>query len=243
MDHRSQPEALFSLFGACHRIVSRTTFIDEVYPLIKEIMPHERFLCGIASVVPLAVLDSVNAGFPDRFVDDCIDSEGRITSPLVRQWLTQDAPVYFDDRFSKTLSDPNDSGWLDMFNHHNMRNMAAHGIKDLHGGATSYFCFAGVPAWSEQLKCMLHMIVPHLHSALRCHYLLKVQQQEHDLSLREREVLKLVCVGKTNQAIGLILGISPWTVKIHVRNFMWKLNVSTRGHAAAKAMKNGLVDV
>jgi DNA-binding NarL/FixJ family response regulator len=30
-------------------------------------------------------------------------------------------------------------------------------------------------------------------------------------------------------------------VKVHVRNFMAKLNVSTRGHAAAMAMKNGLV--
>jgi len=38
-----------------------------------------------------------------------------------------------------------------------------------------------------------------------------------------------------------ILGISPWTVKVHVRNFMAKLNVSTRGRAAAMAMKNGLV--
>ncbi|MFS2026966.1 response regulator transcription factor [Massilia sp. CT11-137] len=58
---------------------------------------------------------------------------------------------------------------------------------------------------------------------------------------RAREVLQLVCVGKTNAAIGAILGISPWTVKVHVRNFMAKLNVSTRGHAAAMAMKNGLV--
>ena len=40
-----------------------------------------------------------------------------------------------------------------------------------------------------------------------------------------------------------ILGISPWTVKVHVRNFMAKLNVSTRGHAAAMAMKNGLVTI
>ena len=243
MDHCSRPEALFSLFAACHGIVTRTSFVDDVYPLLKAIIPHERFLCGIASVVPLAVLDSINLGFPAPFIDDVIDSHGRITSPLIRQWLTQDTPVYFDERCVPGLVDVNDGGWLELFQHHDMHNLAAHGVKDLHGGATSYFCFAGVGNWSEHVKNMLHLIVPHLHQAMRCHYLLRVQQQKHDLSLREREVLKLVCVGKTNQDIGQILGISPWTVKIHVRNFMSKLDVSTRGHAAAKAMKNGLVDV
>jgi len=242
MDHRSRPEALFSLFGACHRIVSRSTFIDQVYPLLREIVPHERFLCGIASTAPLGVLDVINAGFPDAFIDGFIDSKRRIVSPLVRQWLTQDAPVFFDEHCTPP-GDAADSGWLELFQQHRMRNMAAHGIKDLHGGATSYFCFAGVPGWNEQLKYLLQMIVPHLHSALRCHYLLRVQQQVSDLSLREREVLALICTGKTNQDIGAILGISPMTVKIHVRNFMSKLNVSTRGHAVAKALKHGLVDV
>jgi DNA-binding CsgD family transcriptional regulator len=243
LDNRSRHEALFSLFGACHHIVSRSTFVEEVYPLLKYILPHERFLCGIASVAPLTVLDSVNAGVPATFIDDCIDSEQHIRSPLIRKWLTEDSPVYFDGHPPDLVTDPGDRGWLEMFNHHKMQNMAAHGTKDLHGGATSYFCFAGLPVWNAEIKALLRTIVPHLHSALRSHYLLKIQQQEHELSLREREVLKLVCVGKTNHAIGEILGISPWTVKIHVRNFMFKLNVSTRGHAAAKAMKDRLVDV
>jgi DNA-binding CsgD family transcriptional regulator len=121
--------------------------------------------------------------------------------------------------------------------------MIAHGVKDLHGGATSYFCFAGVPDGGEERQRLLRLVVPHLHAALCSHYRLKERAQDVELSCREREVLQLVCVGKTNEAIGSILGISPWTVKVHVRNFMAKLNVSTRGHAAAMAMKNGLVTI
>jgi transcriptional regulator EpsA len=240
-DHRSRPEELFSLFAACHRITSRTAFVDEVYPTLKQIVPHERFLCGIASITPMTILDSINVGFPDVFISNCIDSDEHINSPLIRHWLEQNVPVFFDETFSASLSDARDIGWMKMFDEHNMRNMAAHGMRDLHGGATSYFCFSGITAWSEELKYILHMIVPHLHSALRSHYLLKAQEREVDLSAREREVLKLICIGKTNQEIGAILGISPWTVKIHVRNLMGKLNVSTRGHAAAKAMKDRLV--
>lgn len=243
MDHRSRSEALFALYDACHRVVTRTTFIDDVYPLVQEIMPHERFVCGIASVAPLALLDAINAGFPPVFLANCIDSKGRIGSPMIRQWLTHDAPVYFDKRLSPRPGDVQDDGWHAMFEYDDMRNMAAHGVKDLHGGATSYFCFTGLPAWSEHFRNALHMIVPHLHMALRCHDLLQARPPGPDLSVREREVLKLVCIGKTNQTIGDILGISPWTVKIHVRNFMRKMNVSTRGHAAAMAARHGLVDV
>jgi DNA-binding CsgD family transcriptional regulator len=236
IDHR-----ILALFAACQGIASRAGFMDDVHPLLQEILPHERFVCGIATVAPVAVLDVVDGGFPEVFVDGIVDRRGRIASPVIRHWLMGDAPVYFDETLCDALVEPDDDAWLAAFRQHGMRNMIAHGVKDLHGGATSYFCFAGVPDGGAERKRMLQLLVPHLHAALRAHYRLKDRGQDVGLSYREREVLRLVCVGKTNEAIGSILGISPWTVKVHVRNFMAKLNVSTRGHAAAMAMKNGLV--
>jgi DNA-binding CsgD family transcriptional regulator len=240
-DHRSRPEAVMALFAACHAIDTRAGFMDDVYPLLQAVLPHERCVCGIATVAPGAVLDVVNAGFPTAFVTDVVDGRGRISSPVIRRWLMGDAPVYFDESLCEDFVEDDDARWLAMFRQHGLRNLSAHGIKDLHGGATSYFCFAGVPDDGPWRQRMLQLVVPHLHAALRAHYRLKNRAQEVELSGREREVLQLVCVGKTNEAIGSILGISPWTVKVHVRNFMAKLNVSTRGHAAALAMKNGLV--
>jgi DNA-binding CsgD family transcriptional regulator len=238
IDHR-----ILALFDACQGIVSRTAFMDDVYPLLRDVLPHERFVCGIATVAPVAVLDVVNAGFPRMFVDGIVDGRGRIASPVVRRWLAHDAPVYFDEAARDAFVEGGDGPWLAAFRMHGMRNMIAHGVKDLHGGATSYFCFAGVPDGGEARLRMLQLLVPHLHAALGAHYRLKDRAQDVELSYREREVLQLVCVGKTNEAIGTILGISPWTVKVHVRNFMAKLNVSTRGHAAAMALKNGLVTI
>ena len=82
-----------ALFAACQGIETRAGFMDNVYPLLQEVLPHERFVCGIATVAPVAVLDVVNAGFPTAFVTGIVDQGGRIASPVIRRWLMSDAPV------------------------------------------------------------------------------------------------------------------------------------------------------
>ncbi|HQY88705.1 MAG TPA: LuxR C-terminal-related transcriptional regulator [Tepidisphaeraceae bacterium] len=56
---------------------------------------------------------------------------------------------------------------------------------------------------------------------------------------REREVLRWIVEGKTNQEIGIILGISWRTVRIHCERIFRKLNVETRTAAAVRAMEAG----
>jgi DNA-binding NarL/FixJ family response regulator len=51
------------------------------------------------------------------------------------------------------------------------------------------------------------------------------------LSEREREILRLVGAGLTNEAIAERLFLSPHTVRTHVRNSLRKLGVSTRAQA------------
>lgn len=62
-----------------------------------------------------------------------------------------------------------------------------------------------------------------------------------DLSDRERQVLQLLAVGKSNQEIGADLGITEGTVKFHVNHILSKLNVSDRTQAVVKALRRGLV--
>jgi DNA-binding CsgD family transcriptional regulator len=64
---------------------------------------------------------------------------------------------------------------------------------------------------------------------------------EHSLSDREMEVLRLVAFGKTNDEIGLVLGISGKTVKHHVAHAYGKLGVSGRVGAAMWLAERGLV--
>ena len=62
-----------------------------------------------------------------------------------------------------------------------------------------------------------------------------------DLSDREMEVLRLIVAGKTNQEIGLELGISPRTVEKHVDSVYTKLGVSSRVEAAVSAVRDKLI--
>ena len=60
-------------------------------------------------------------------------------------------------------------------------------------------------------------------------------------SERQRQVLGMLALGKTNKEIGLALQISPFTVRIHVSALFRSLGVSNRTGAVAKAISEGLV--
>jgi DNA-binding CsgD family transcriptional regulator len=61
------------------------------------------------------------------------------------------------------------------------------------------------------------------------------------LSRREREVVRLVAVGRTNREIARDLFLSPRTVDMHVRNILRKLDCRSRVEAAGRARELGLV--
>ena len=62
------------------------------------------------------------------------------------------------------------------------------------------------------------------------------------LSPREREVLTLLAQGGTGEGIAHSLGLSAETIRTHVRNAMDKLEVRTRSHAIAVAIRSGEID-
>ena len=65
---------------------------------------------------------------------------------------------------------------------------------------------------------------------------------EHpSLSGREREILLLAARGFSNAGIARRLGLSPETVKSHLRQVMGKLGARNRSHAVALAYEFGLV--
>ncbi|WP_370466792.1 AAA family ATPase [Streptacidiphilus sp. PB12-B1b] len=61
------------------------------------------------------------------------------------------------------------------------------------------------------------------------------------LTPRERDVLRLVALGRTNRQIAQELFISPKTASVHVSNILAKLEVAGRGEAAAMAHRLRLV--
>jgi DNA-binding NarL/FixJ family response regulator len=62
-----------------------------------------------------------------------------------------------------------------------------------------------------------------------------------NLTQREREVLRLLADGMSNEEIGKNLFISPETVRTHVRKAMAKLDADTRTQAVATALRQSLI--
>jgi len=70
-----------------------------------------------------------------------------------------------------------------------------------------------------------------------------VKRAEADpLSGREREVLRLLALGHTNQEIAKMLFISVRTAETHRAHIMQKLRLETRADLVAYAMDQGLLD-
>lgn len=63
------------------------------------------------------------------------------------------------------------------------------------------------------------------------------------ISEREREVLRLLALGHTNQEIAGMLYISVRTAETHRAHIMQKLGLSSRAELVRYALDNGLIDV
>ena len=69
------------------------------------------------------------------------------------------------------------------------------------------------------------------------------QSTTNALSLREMEVLGFIRKGMSNLEIGLLMGITPRTVKAHVSSLMIKLEAADRAECVTKGFERGLLKV
>jgi two-component system response regulator NreC len=90
-------------------------------------------------------------------------------------------------------------------------------------------------------------LYPSVARRLVSDYLTRVKSGEEKssydgLTERERQVLKLIAEGHTNQAIAEKLVISPSTVQTHRSRIMQRLNLHSRAELIGYAMRKGLLD-
>jgi DNA-binding NarL/FixJ family response regulator len=64
---------------------------------------------------------------------------------------------------------------------------------------------------------------------------------KRELTQREREVLRELAEGKSNEQIGETLSISPQTVRTHLQKAMEKLGATTRVQAVAIALRESFI--
>lgn len=72
---------------------------------------------------------------------------------------------------------------------------------------------------------------------------LEARAGRSELSDREREVLEMLVRGRSNKEIGIALGISENTVKVHATRVFEKLGVADRLEAVTAAIQRGIVHI
>ena len=121
-----------------------------------------------------------------------------------------------------------------------MDNMLLHGTPRLAGGST-FFVLFGLPHRPRPRHAyFLELLLPYLHLAVQ-HIAVhtaeaRVGVLQRPVSAREAEILHWVREGKSNEEIGMILGISGLTVKNHLQRLYRLLGVSNRAHAISRCM-------
>lgn len=124
-------------------------------------------------------------------------------------------------------------------------NMLMHGSGQLAGGAT-FFVLFGMPFRpGPRHAYVMQLLLPHLHLAwLRMAASGAVAdavapapaEMMRAVSPREVEILQWVRDGKSNEEVGMILGISGLTVKNHLQRIYKTLGVSNRAQAVARGI-------
>jgi DNA-binding CsgD family transcriptional regulator len=89
-----------------------------------------------------------------------------------------------------------------------------------------------------------------VHAQIPSGYLTRVTGGQEDavggrsarLSARELDVVAGLAAGDSTDQIAAALGMSPHTVRTHLRNIMRKLEARTRAHVVAIAMGDGALE-
>jgi DNA-binding CsgD family transcriptional regulator len=230
---------LSALIEQCHQIDSREDFRSMVCQALKKVVPHEMFSCGILGTQDLRMMDSINLGFPIGYLGCAIDERAQVVCPVIRKW-SKVRNLVFIDRQSDVLQH-HDRRWLKIFEKYNIFNLVTHGVMNMNQKQACFFSFGGVPSWTSSETSIFKLLVPHLYYAVTNIEGFGSGGMNTLLTEREKEVIRWIGDGKSNYEIAGILGISAWTVKVHVANLLKKLNASTRGHALSKAMSLGLI--
>ena len=249
-------KGLMQIFQRSLSIHSPTEMFSWLQSELQQFIPHETLIAvrgdikggnlalNIISAVP-SLHDNHN---PSKevalFAQSCFDrwKENRY-HPLVIRASNGLAPVQenSDCKVMRSLK--------------SMRSVIVHGIEGARGESDRMYMAFHSDTQSDPttVRRMTELILPFIDVTMRRiartdslpEYRINLGTQSADdfdavtkdafgLSARELEIMKWVRYGKTNQEIGMILSISIFTVKNHLRHVFEKLNVVNRAQAVAK---------
>lgn len=209
---------------------------------VRAYLPHDALVAAWGDFASGQLNYDVTSGIPgvrtQYLTEGCgMDS---LMGGLYYRWRSSNEQWYVLDGFDPAGLNRNGSNSC-VAKLEQMKSVLVYGIRDRRGKHDCLYVFFSRGKQVLPNPHALELILPQIDAALRrvgC-IAAAVEEEENyamtcDISEREREIMDWVKHGKTNHEIGLILGISPNTVKNHLKRIFQKLGVYSRAQAVAK---------
>ncbi len=224
---------------------------DQVLRLMSKLgalLPYHAALSCISKLGATGAIEDlkvVNVDYPADYLAELAKRELVMKDPIVRENFKSFRLQYWADTFKQQSLTRDVHTIFSLAEDYGFHKVSTgcgygHGVRNLKGTEGSFFCYQGLDR-SSRTEEILSLVIPHFHEAL-CRAG-SSSKNRSPLTSKETEVLKWLRQGKSTWDISVILGISERTVKFHVGNIMQKLDATTRAHAVAIALEQGLVDI
>lgn len=227
------------------RVRNSPSFFLWAQGALQALIPHDIMICaaGGGAWRGLQVRHfSSSRYFEQRhFEASCFGSDSLLAT-LMRDWESTGQPQFL-------LPGPNEGALSERLNALELRNLVAHGVRGVEPHSGGLVCFGRTTLdASPRTARILELLVPCVHTTYcRVVYedMINVRSASRfapaPITARETEILHLIKDGKSTGDIASDLGLSPFTVRNHVKNIFRKLNANSRGHAVAQAISRGIL--
>lgn len=239
-----QLESLVLNLDASLRVHARSHYFMWTQGLLQSLVPHDVLICALRGGDPPALrVDSFSTMVADASVfTDLFLHDPSVAAALINEWKRRRyRPVVCEAARTSALCGGALARQLEQIA---ATQIIAHGCHDTDGEVTGMFIFACRSGRIGPTQMyIVQLVAPFLYAAwVRS----RIEQNPaadraapagvRALTAREQEILRWICLGKSNNEVGGILRISPLTVKNHVQKILRKLNVVNRTQAVGKAL-------
>jgi transcriptional regulator EpsA len=246
----SEREALLLNLDLALRVNTRPQLFSWVQGALQSLIPHEVLICGLQEGRQVAMrVDTFSTAPTDTArLGELFQHDVSLVPHLIKLWEENRCQaVLCDTDRGAPITTATLSRELSRLG---LSHLLAHGTHDSTGQMTSFFVFACRDASVGAKQAYLaDLAVPSLHAAwVRSQVSWPLERagvkpvKTGLLTPREQQILQWIYHGKSNIEIGMILEISPLTVKNHVQKTLRKLNVLNRTQAVGKALALRIVN-
>ena len=221
----------------------------------QRIVPHQVFIAAWGEFPQEAVQNDAVAEIADLDTSPMLYKDTTLfVSDLFHWWKRhgKNPFVIHCENFSEGIGRDRDE---DLGTYNSIRTVLVHGIQDLRNQQDCIYIFMNTdPRFNPETLEHLLMMVPLVDGAMRkiedlpCKKVMNLVALEMDdtnaqssssarqvaMSDRQRDIMHWVSLGKSNYEVGLIMNISPFTVKNHLHRIFQILNVANRAQAVSK---------